>query len=66
MAINEKQFDELMKALFEIRDLLKKVSEDADAQRQQPTKITVVGTGRNPVGRPPKTTGLNTDEDFSL
>jgi hypothetical protein len=58
--MTDEQFQQIVRLLTEIRDLLQ--AQPPNAQ----TKITVVGTGRNPVGRPPKTKGLNTDEDFAL
>lgn len=57
----EKKIDEVIDLLKEIRDLLKNQSP------QPQTKITVVGNRpTSSAGRPPKTTGLNTNEDFTL
>lgn len=57
----QKKLDEIILLLQEIRDLLKNQSP------QPQTKITVVGNRpANSAGRPPKTAGLNTNEDFTL
>lgn len=57
----QEKLNEIVDLLKEIRDLLK-------TQSPQPqTKITVVGNrSANSAGRPPKTAGLNTNEDFTL
>jgi hypothetical protein len=55
------KIDKVIELLIEIRDLLKNQSP------QPQTKITVVGNrSANSAGRPPKTAGLNTNEDFTL
>lgn len=57
----ESKLDEIILLLKDIRDLLKNQSP------QPQTKITVVGNRpASSNGRPPKTAGLNTNEDFTL
>jgi hypothetical protein len=57
----QEKLNEIVDLLKEIRDLLKNQSP------QPQTKITVVGNrSANSAGRPPKTAGLNTNEDFTL
>lgn len=58
--MSNEQFLKMMELLTEIRDLLKTQS------GQSQTKITVVGNRATTAGRPTKTTGLNTNEDFTL
>ena len=53
------QAEQIIKLLQDIKDLLSSQS------NQSQTKITVVGN-RATAGRPPKTTGLNTNDDFTL
>lgn len=57
----QEKLNEIVDLLKEIRDLLKNQSP------QPQTKITVVGNrSANSAGRPPKTAGLNTNENFTL
>jgi hypothetical protein len=53
------QAEQIIKLLQDIKDLLSSQS------NQSQTKITVVGN-RATAGRPPKTAGLNTNDDFTL
>ncbi len=54
------QAEQIIKLLQDIKDLLSSQS------NQSQTKITVVGNRATTAGRPPKTAGLNTNEDFTL